>query len=242
MVSESTAAQSVRPRSAAGARRWDNAVPDHAGVERTQLVIRQIRPRKLHLPSDSAIARCTVNAIHALKQPGEQKLLQALAGGDMQALAAIYDAYRAPVYHLLLVRLGEKEQAEDILVEVFLALVERGRHVTSIRNLRAYLLKIARNKAARVQRRRGDNANNPATLPAVAETPIERKLDAIAVHDALAQLPAEQAEVVVLKIWHEMTFAQIGEVLDISPNTAASRYRYGLEKLRQILGESNDDQ
>ena len=182
-----------------------------------------------------------MNVLHALKQPDDQKLLQALAAGDMQALAAIYDAHRAPVYHLLLVRLGEKEQAEDILVEVFLALVERGRRVTGIRNLRAYLLKIARNKAARVQGRRGDNTNNPATLAAVAESPIERKLDAIALQDALAQLPAEQAEVVVLKIWHEMTFAEIGEVLGTSPNTAASRYRYGLEKLREILGESNDD-
>ncbi len=204
-------------------------------------VIRQIRRAKLHLPSDSAIVRCTVNAIHALKQPDDYELLQALAAGDMQALAVIYDAYRAPVYHLLLARVGEKEQAEDILVEVFLALIERGRRVTGIRNLQAYLLKIARNKAARVQRRRGDNTNNPATLAAVAESPLERTLDALAVHDALSQLPAEQAEVVVLKVWHELTFAQIGEVLDISPNTAASRYRYGLEKLRELLGESNDD-
>ncbi len=185
-----------------------------------------------------------MNAIHAPKQPDDHELLRALAGGDMQALAAIYDAYCAPVYHLLLVWLGEKEQAEDTLVEVFLALVERGRRVTSIRDLRAYLLKVAQNKAARVQvrRRAEDNANNPATLPAVAESPLDRKLDAMAVQDALVQLPAEQAEVVVLKIWHEMTFAEIGEVVDISLNTAASRYRYGLEKLRQILGETNDDE
>lgn len=48
----------------------------------------------------------------------------------------------------------------------------------------------------------------------------------------LRKLPAEQQEVVVLKIWGDQTFESIGKALDISPNTAASRFRYGLEKLR----------
>ena len=52
---------------------------------------------------------------------------------------------------------------------------------------------------------------------------------------ALAKLPPEQAEVVVLKIYQDMTFGEIGAVLEVSPDTAASRYRYALEKLRRIL-------
>ena len=52
---------------------------------------------------------------------------------------------------------------------------------------------------------------------------------------ALRTLPPEQAEVVVLKIWEEMTFAQIGLVLETSPNTIASRYQYAMSKLSQIL-------
>ena len=52
---------------------------------------------------------------------------------------------------------------------------------------------------------------------------------------ALSELPPEQREVIVLKIWHEYTFEEIGELIDISPNTAAGRYRYGLQKLRQCL-------
>jgi DNA-directed RNA polymerase specialized sigma24 family protein len=51
----------------------------------------------------------------------------------------------------------------------------------------------------------------------------------------LADLPPEQREVIVLKIWHEYTFEQIGELLDISPNTAAGRYRYGVQKLRMCF-------
>lgn len=51
----------------------------------------------------------------------------------------------------------------------------------------------------------------------------------------LKELPPKFAEVVVMKIWGERTFAEIGEALEISPNTAASRYRYGLEALKKKL-------
>jgi len=54
----------------------------------------------------------------------------------------------------------------------------------------------------------------------------------------LKELPPKFAEVIVMKIWGERTFAQIGESLEISPNTAASRYRYGLEALKKKLGSA----
>jgi RNA polymerase sigma-70 factor (ECF subfamily) len=51
----------------------------------------------------------------------------------------------------------------------------------------------------------------------------------------LAKLPPEQREVIVLKIWHGMTFDAIGQMFEVSPNTVAGRYRYGLNKLRLCL-------
>ncbi|MBE2215317.1 MAG: sigma-70 family RNA polymerase sigma factor [Opitutaceae bacterium] len=56
-----------------------------------------------------------------------------------------------------------------------------------------------------------------------------------AIQAALRQLPTEQREVVVLKIWGELTFEQIARTLEIPANTAASRYRYALEALRRTL-------
>lgn len=56
-----------------------------------------------------------------------------------------------------------------------------------------------------------------------------------AVQAGLRQLPLEQREIVVLKIWGELTFEQIARTLDIPANTAASRYRYALETLRRAL-------
>ena len=54
--------------------------------------------------------------------------------------------------------------------------------------------------------------------------------------DKLKELPEKFAEVIIMKIWGERTFAEIGEILGISQNTAASRYRYGLEALKRSLG------
>jgi len=61
--------------------------------------------------------------------------------------------------------------------------------------------------------------------------------NAIDVQDALTALPSDQREVVVLKIWGGLTFAQIADVAEISANTAASRYRYAMEKLGAILSD-----
>ncbi|MFM7923664.1 MAG: RNA polymerase sigma factor, partial [Planctomycetaceae bacterium] len=51
----------------------------------------------------------------------------------------------------------------------------------------------------------------------------------------LDSLPSEQSEVVILKHWEDLTFAEIAEVLGISQNTVASRYRYAMEKLKRAL-------
>ena len=69
---------------------------------------------------------------------------------------------------------------------------------------------------------------------APANDPDEQTFRA-ALADALAELPAEQRAVVHLKFWEGLTFEQIAEALDIPLNTAASRYRYGLDKLREWL-------
>ena len=63
------------------------------------------------------------------------------------------------------------------------------------------------------------------------ETHEEKTLQEATVR-ALAELPVEQREVIVLKIWHGCTFEEIGGLLEISPNTAAGRYRYGLQKIK----------
>ena len=106
---------------------------------------------------------------------------------------------------------------------------------------RGFLLRLARNLAvdtirrADVRRRARDRmAAEPAALFSIAADP-DVRLFREALERALALLPPEQRGVVQLKLWEGLTFEQIAAVFSIPPNTAASRYRYGLDKLRDEL-------
>ncbi|MBU0610350.1 MAG: sigma-70 family RNA polymerase sigma factor [Armatimonadetes bacterium] len=161
----------------------------------------------------------------------DRELLRRLAHGDMDALGALYDRHGRRVYHVLLARGLRDEEADEVLPEVFLALAERGRKLRGVDNALAYLLGIARHLAHRVRKQR------PEGTPAAPEPESRDDDEAMAAMHLVRQLPLEQAEVVVLKVWHGFTFEEIGQVLAISPNTAASRYRYGIEKLRAMWDE-----
>ncbi|MFQ5810532.1 MAG: RNA polymerase sigma factor [Armatimonadota bacterium] len=171
----------------------------------------------------------------------DAQLLTALAGRDVEALGSLYDAHAQRVYNVLLARGLEREEAEDVLQDAFLSLLDRGQAVRKIGNLQAYLITVARNMASQRLGRRERRARLEIVEPLPAGPTPAEATQKIAARDALRQLPPEQTEVVALKVWGEMTFAEIGQALDIPPNTAASRYRYGLEKLRDIW-EAEDDE
>ena len=100
-----------------------------------------------------------------------------------------------------------------------------------------YFLRVVRNEALKiVRRRRSVNAPLGFVDRAVeSEDEVEKDDNRQKIRMALGRLPENQCEVVVLKIWEGMTFAEIAEVLGKSPNTVASRYRYAMEKLQQQL-------
>ena len=133
-----------------------------------------------------------------------------------------------------------RADAEDIVQEAFVRFW-RSRH--QAREPAAYLYRCVKNCALewlRAGQRRGRREEAIAKAEARSSEPLftlELELDERRrlIEAALAQLPAEQREVVVLKIWGELSFAQIAETLEVSPNTAASRYRYALAKLREQL-------
>ena len=86
------------------------------------------------------------------------------------------------------------------------------------------------------RRDRYERANEQPDASAF-EFPVERHEREAAIETALGQLPGDQREVVVMKIWGELTFAQIGQALGVPLSTAASRYRYALTRLEQELSE-----
>lgn len=169
-----------------------------------------------------------------------------LRAGEALALAQLYDAHGPGLFRLLVAMLGSRADAEDALQETFVKLAARGSReallpflgaLGRVRDWRAYLLASARNEALSVLRRRGRESQMD-TDEAWEQLPDERAQAAsgsLEAHDwprLLRRLPLEQREVVVLKVWEQMTFAQIALVVGVSPNTAMSRYRYAIARLR----------
>jgi len=166
----------------------------------------------------------------------------------MEQLAALYDAYGDALYGYLLVLLCSREEAEDALQDLFARLLSKGRKLARLRNAEAYLFRSARNEAfSRLRRRsvreRGQEVLNETARLLGAVPGNEVSQDEVdRVNAAMQQLPPEQREVIALKFFHGMTLNEIGAVAGISPNTAASRYRYALDKLRLLLGEEEQDE
>jgi RNA polymerase sigma-70 factor (ECF subfamily) len=155
-------------------------------------------------------------------------------------LDELYDRFGEKMHHYLALRLGSPEDAEDVLQETFCRLARYSVRWMLVRNPRAFVFRVLRNEAnrhlaKRIKRRadEGANSGNMNGLASVIEGSDEGSAALLA--RALGGLPDEQREVIILKVFQGFSFKEIAAVCDIPVNTAASRYRYGIEKLRSSL-------
>jgi len=123
-------------------------------------------------------------------------------------------------------------EAEDVLQETFIALMQRSAAPSQPEH---YCVRAFRNRALNYRRSLWRRLTRELESKRWFETSSDESVEEQAAMDCLATLPQEQREIVVLKIWHQYTFEEIGELIEISPNTAAGRYRYGLQKLKARL-------
>lgn len=122
--------------------------------------------------------------------------------------------------------------------EAFVQLWLRMEAGVAIADAGAYLATIVRNAATRAASRDARWKQGEADWFDALESPAEAEWSAADVQRMVASLPEDQREVIILKIWGDMTFEQIAAALGIPMNTAASRYRYALSNLRQSEGAS----
>jgi RNA polymerase sigma-70 factor (ECF subfamily) len=160
------------------------------------------------------------------------------AGPDIERL---YDEHAQPLYAFLLNLTRDEADTRDLLQEIFIKLARNSNLLDGVREERAFLIRLAHNAAVDLMRRRGTRertrenlAAEPVSLFAPAGDPDEALFRG-QLAAALAELPPEQRAVAHLKLWEGLTFEQISVALALSPNTAASRYRYALDKLRHRL-------
>lgn len=134
-----------------------------------------------------------------------------------------------------------RTDAEDIVQEAF---VRFWRSHSRVAEPTAYLFGCVKNcaldwcRTRRRQARREEETARPETQTLFAGS-LEQTERQVAIEAALVELPDTQREVLVMKIWGGLTFPQIAAALEISADTAASRYRYALAKLREALAEES---
>jgi RNA polymerase sigma-70 factor (ECF subfamily) len=156
-------------------------------------------------------------------------------------LERIYDEHAQVLFAFLLNLTRSEEDTRDTLQEVFIKIARNPCALSAAREPRAFLIRLAHNTAVDLMRRRGTFDKHREQFRAEVDSEFAPSADPdeaafrLELSKALGQLPVEQRAVVHLKLWEGLTFEQIAEALGVSANTAASRYRYGLDKLRALL-------
>ncbi len=161
-------------------------------------------------------------------------------------LARLYDAHAGALFAFAMTLTRSEADSRDLLQDLFRRLATTSLP-PDLRDERRWLLRSVHNLAVDGIRRREVQgraqtklAEESLELFATVSDPDEAVFRR-ALADALGTLPAEQRGVVHLKLWEGLTFERIAELLEIPLNTAASRYRYGLDKLRDQLRPLYDE-
>jgi len=127
--------------------------------------------------------------------------------------------------------LGRKHAAEDVLQQVFMKLLEQN---TIPEEPRPYLFRAVHNVALNLVRSESKQVEL-ADIEPWFEVPEQDRVARVTLTTKLMRIPEEQRQVLVLHIWGGLSFDEIASVLAVSANTAASRYRYALQKLRAAM-------
>ena len=156
-------------------------------------------------------------------------------------LERLYDEHAQALFAFLLNFTRDEDDTRDVLQEIFVKLARKPDLLRAARDERAFLIRLAHNAAIDLMRRRTTRARNHEQFGAEKISPFAATNDPDEtafreeLSTALGELPAGQRAVVHLKLWEGLTFEQIAAALEIPFNTAASRYRYGIDKMRARL-------
>lgn len=159
---------------------------------------------------------------------------------DAAAFEALYDAHHRLVYGVAMRMLGEVAAAEDVTQAVFLKLWSAP-HLFESGNFAGWIVRMTRNRALDVLRSKSYRHEElPETTPAedMLEETAFAHLDADRVRAALAQLPAEQRELIELGFFGGATHEELARRTGIPLGTVKTRIRAGLRRLRTSLADT----
>ncbi len=177
----------------------------------------------------------------------DQRLKWQFRRGSRDALARIYEKYLDPMLTLAMGLLNDAGEAQDVVHDVFVSFAKSAPSFGLRGSLSGYLATSVVNRVRDRHRRRcrqvmdlNGRVEPARDLPSPDDTVIYTE-QAGRLSGAMAQLPDEQREVILLRLTADMKFREIAKLQQTSINTVLGRYRYGLDKLRSMLNGEVDE-
>ncbi len=174
--------------------------------------------------------------------------MQLVHGGEIRAFEVIFDRHAGVAFSLAYRMCGRRAMAEDIVQEAFLSLWRTGaRYDRGRGSVRSWVLSAVHNRAVDAFRREAvkdhrlvsdEGIAERLAAPELTDREVERRDDARQVRRALAELPADQRQVIELAYFGGFTHSQIADILHLPAGTVKGRMRLGLAKMRVAFGEA----
>jgi RNA polymerase sigma-70 factor (ECF subfamily) len=186
-----------------------------------------------------------------VEEPDDKMLMSRYQDGDVQAFEILYTRHKASLFRYFMRRGMSQDAASELFQEVWTKIIRARDRYRPTAKFTTYMYQLAHNcfvDYVRLQARTpssgrlaavdpdeipGDSRNDPENCAATTES-VER------FRTALAELPAEQQEAFVLREEGGLSLAEIASVTGVNPETAKSRLRYAVRKLREVLGAEVD--
>jgi len=169
-----------------------------------------------------------------LKPVGDREIIERGLKGDTEAFNLLVRQWEKPIYNFIVRMIGNRDEAMDLCQDAFMKAYRELGTLKDLDRFSAWLYRIAHNTCfSRLRKDQGKTFVELEPEIRASRMPIESRL---AVEKALQELPEEQREVVVLKVFQDLKFEEIAAIQDAPVSTVKSRLYMGFEKLRSILG------
>ena len=170
----------------------------------------------------------------------DEELIRQIQNGDASAMDKIAERYYSEIYRFLCRKLSDYNAAQDVTQTVFVKFAANFSHYSEQGKLRNYLFKLAANAGNDWFRAKTDFVSfnelqqTPSDSPTPESAAVSSDTAEIARH-ALSRLPGFQRDVIIMRFYHGLSFRDIARITGTSLSSAKSRYRQGMEKLKNLL-------
>jgi RNA polymerase sigma-70 factor (ECF subfamily) len=191
--------------------------------------------------------RSTIRPQLPNSQKPDQILIEAVAGGNKQALEQLFARHSARIYRFVLRITGNAALSEDIVSEVFLEVWRRPGRFEGKSQVSTWMFAIARNKALQALRSRGQKPSDEDGAADVVdgaddpEAVLHEKSRSIVLRKCLSRLSPIQREIVDLVYYHEKSVAEVAQIVGIPTGTVKTRMFRARSRIAELLAEAGLD-